>query len=99
MSNFRDRKLLDLAHRLEQCQCGCGLWVPGCEPAHSNQGVHGKGMSIKAHDCFHAAMAHDHHVAIDQGSKLSGEERNDIWRRAFDNTLLEYWRRGWLRVV
>lgn len=52
MSNYRNRALLDLAYQLP-----CMLQFPCCEggvgePAHSNQPRHGKGGSIKAHDCF-----------------------------------------------
>lgn len=98
--NYRNRSLLDLAHRLNECTCGCGLFVPeGLEPAHSNQSRHGKGMGIKSHDLFHAGLAHDCHARIDQGKDLSGEERADIWQLAHERTLLEYFRRGWLRVV
>src|SRR5690242_7404417 len=47
--NFRSRALLDLAHHLPCQWCGRGT---ASEPAHSNQQKHGKGMSLKLHDCY-----------------------------------------------
>lgn len=93
--NFRCRPLLDLAHHLPCQWCGKGT---ASEPAHSNQQKHGKGMSIKAHDVFFAALCHDCHSEIDQGSKLTKGERMELWQTAFERTLLELWKRGWLKV-
>lgn len=96
MANYRNRKLLDLAHRCMECPC-CGVGTPdGCEPAHANWSSYGKGMSIKAHDCFHAAMCHDCHAAMDQGSAMDRVQKLEFWRGAFERTLLHYWREGWL---
>lgn len=95
MSNYRNRKLLDLAHKLS-CQC-CGKHG-GSEPAHSNQSCHGKGMSIKAHDVFFAALCHDCHRELDQGKSMTFEEKCDMWQRAHDKTLLEIFRLGWVVV-
>jgi hypothetical protein len=98
MSNFRDRDLLNLAYALP-----CQLQIPGVctggdpsEPAHSNQSRHGKGKSLKAHDCFFAASCRECHVEIDQGSRLTREERIDIWQRGFERTVLVLWQRGLL---
>ena len=96
MANFRSRALLDLAHHLPCQWCGKGM---ASEPAHSNQSKHGKGMSLKSHDVFFAALCHECHAEIDQGSRLSKQERLELWQAAFERTLLEIWRRGWLRVV
>lgn len=103
MSNYRNRSLLDLAHDLHDCTAQiegvCQGYSPdGLEPAHSNQSRHGKGMSIKAHDCFHAAICHSCHVEIDQGHKLSREERAEVWQKAHERTILEYFNRGWLKT-
>ena len=98
MSNYRDRKLLDLAHRVTECQ-GCGKYCPdGCEPAHSNSMILGKGASIKAHDNFHAALCHECHVGIDSGRK-SGEDAAYDWARAHFRTMLLYFRNGWIKVA
>lgn len=94
--NYRNRRLLDLAHRLP-CQC-CGRGQAS-EPAHSNQSKHGKGMSIKSHDVFFAALCHDCHASLDQGSKLTREERQEMWQRAFEKTLLVLWERKLIQVA
>lgn len=104
MANYRNRRLLDLAHALHECTARlpglCLGYSPhGLEPAHSNQSCHGKGLSLKAHDVFHAALCHPCHAALDQGRQLSRAERVAVWSRAFEATYLEYFRRGWLHVV
>lgn len=104
MSNYRDRKLLDLAHRVNECQLRlpevCTGYSPdGCEPAHSNQSRHGKGMSIKADDNFHAAACHACHAELDQGRRFSRSEKMDFWQAGHDRTMALYWRNGWLKVA
>ncbi len=65
---YRDRKLLDLAHQVTECQLQLpgvcqGHSAHGCEPAHSNQQRHGKGMGHKAEDIFHVAACHACHAS------------------------------------
>jgi hypothetical protein len=104
--NFRNRKLLDLAHRICECQ-NCGRYTPeGSEPAHSNLMMHGKGVSIKAHDCFFAALCHACHAWLDQGGgdDPSGaytcgvRDKQMMWQAAANKTLLLLWRNGWIKV-
>lgn len=96
--NFRCRALLDLAYQLP-----CQLQIDGVceggmgEPCHSNQQIHGKGQSTKAHDCFFAAGCRPCHEALDNGC-LSREEAVAIWRRGADRTLLLLWQLGKIRV-
>lgn len=102
--NFRDRSLLDLAHHIHECQLQLpgvctGYSVEGCEPAHSNNAVHGKGARIKAHDCWHAAACHACHAEIDQGHRFTKEEKVDFMAAGIRRTLLEYFRRGWVGVL
>lgn len=97
--NYRNRELLDLAYAIP-----CQLNLPGCdggvgEPAHSNQSRHGKGGSIKAHDCFFASGCRSCHREIDQGKTMSREEKFDVWQRAYERTMLELWRRGLIGVT
>lgn len=99
-SHFRSRRLLDAIREI-----GCQAQIPDtCEggvnsdPAHSNQQKHGKGKSLKAHDCFAAAMCRACHREIDQGMKLSREDRLYYWQTAFDRTLLLLWQRGLIEV-
>ena len=58
--------------------------------AHSNQLRDGKGRAIKSHDFRVAALCFRCHAEIDQGSKMSKEDRVDIWEMAHRKTI------GWL---
>ena len=49
------------------------------QAAHANWGKYGKGMGMKAHDCFVAALCQTCHFAIDQGAKMTAEERVNEW--------------------
>lgn len=102
--NHRDRALLDLAHRVHQCQVGlpdvCQGHMPeGCEPAHANGQRWGKGTGIKAHDVFHAAACHACHVELDQGHRVTQEDKLFYWQRGFERTMLIYFREGWVSVA
>lgn len=97
--NYRNRDLLDLAYQIP-----CTINLPCCEggmgePAHSNQSRHGKGGSIKAHDCFFASGCRACHRELDQGKTMSREEKFDVWQRAYERTMLELWRRGLIGVT
>lgn len=52
------------------------------QASHSNQSRDGKGMALKAADYRIAALCVTCHAAVDQGSKLSREERLEIWELA-----------------
>ena len=87
----RSRRLLDAIKALP-CQ-HCGAAGPS-DPAHSNQAAHGKGKGIKASDIYAAALCrHDHHE-IDQGSRLTQDERVALWTAAWRKTVRELLRRG-----
>jgi hypothetical protein len=58
--------------------------------AHSNQIRDGKGKGIKAHDYRIAALCFKCHFDLDQGSKMSKEERLTAWDEAHRATV------GWL---
>lgn len=53
-------------------------------PAHSNQQQHGKGMGIKADDLYTAPACLHCHIELDQGHRLSKEERRQAWDRAYE---------------
>jgi len=100
----RDRRLLDLAHKVTTCQ-NCDRHVEsGCEPAHSNWMEHGKGKSRKASDFAHAALCHDCHSWLDQGwsdspcGMYAPEYKREMWTRAHFRTFSHYWREGWIRT-
>lgn len=97
---YRNRKLLDLAYELPCTMRIEGVCVGGRgEPAHSNQSRHGKGKSLKAHDCYFASACRACHREVDQGMRFSREERADIWQRAFEETLLLLWQGGHINVA
>lgn len=101
---YRNRRLLDLAHEINDCQMRIdgvciGYSPDGCEPAHSNEQRHGKGAGIKANDVFHVAACHPCHVEFDQGRRLTGEQRRHIFAAGFERTVAEYWRLGLVRVA
>lgn len=87
---YRNRKLLDLAREATHCM-DCGRHNDGTVvAAHSNQMRDGKGKSIKAHDHRVAFICFACHSEIDQGHKLSREERVARWEEAHRKTI------GWL---
>jgi hypothetical protein len=54
---------------------------------HSNQSKHGKGMGIKAPDSLVVALCHTCHHELDNGNKLSKEERRHLWDQAYIKTM------------
>lgn len=58
------------------------------QAAHANWTEYGKGMAIKAHDCYSAALCVTCHSNIDQGSKLTYQERKELWEAAWRKTIL-----------
>ncbi len=101
---YRDRKLLDLAHQVTECQLQLpgvcqGHSAHGCEPAHSNQQRHGKGMSHKAEDIFHVAACHACHAELDQGRRFTKEQKRDFWQDGWERTITIYFKNGWLKVA
>lgn len=97
--NYRSRALLDLAHELD-----CTLRIPGVceggrgEPCHANWAEMGKGLGQKAHDCFAVPGCRACHMELDQGSRLTKDERRRIWEAAFWRYLPKLWQRGMLVV-
>jgi hypothetical protein len=85
---YRNDKLLR-AVRDAPCM-NCGVRDGTVVAAHSNQLRDGKGRSIKAHDYRIAALCFRCHMELDQGSKLSKEERVQLWEQAHRSTV------GWL---
>lgn len=86
--NYRNKKLLEVV-REAPCQT-CGAQDGTVVAAHSNQLRDGKGRSIKAHDYRIASLCYSCHAQLDQGSKMSKEDRVDIWEMAHRKTI------GWL---
>lgn len=88
-SMVRDKAWLKAVASLDCQRCGTSGQT---QAAHANWGVYGKGMGMKAHDCFVAALCQTCHFAIDQGATLSGEARREQWEDAFRKTLVAAWR-------
>ncbi len=97
---FENKALRDLA-----AEQHCTIRIPGicieypCVSCHSNQSRHGKGKSMKAHDCFVAWGCSACHFALDQGPHLSRAQREDYWQRGFERTLYLMWRLELIRVA
>lgn len=86
-------KALMKAYRLIPCQ-HCGRDDGTVCGAHSNLMSDGKGRSIKSSDDKAASMCFKCHSKLDQGSKLSKEERTTMHRDAHVKTVRELVRRG-----
>lgn len=85
---YRNKKLLEVV-RESPCQ-HCGAQDGSVVAAHSNSLSDGKGRGIKAHDFKVAALCFRCHTELDQGSKMSREERRELWLNAHLKTI------GWL---
>lgn len=94
--NYRNQKLLEAVRDLP-CQ-HCGVQDGTVVAAHSNQLRDGKGRSIKAHDYRIAAMCFKCHAEIDQGAKMSRQERLNVWEEAHRRTVGLLFERGILTV-
>ena len=87
---YRNKKLTDALRDAPIC-FACGKHNDGTiVAAHSNQGMHGKGKALKAHDAYVAAICYQCHSDLDQGTSMTQEERVAMWNAA---CVLTY---GWL---
>lgn len=97
--NYRNRELLDLS-----ADQTCQFQIPGvclggpCVTCHSNESEHGKGVSIKAHDCFSAWGCYACHVFYDTGP-ASRAEKQAVFRVAMERTILAMWRQGLVGII
>lgn len=57
--------------------------------AHSNQSKHGKGMGMKAEDCYSVWACHCCHTWLDQGNAAQ-EDRVRAWDWAFERQIREW---------
>lgn len=93
----RNRKLLDQAH---DAPCfadfphDCTGWQ-GCEPAHSDSQVFGRGHGHKSNDWAFAALCHNAHMGLDG---MERDEKFWAWLRAFSKTQTWLWTEGRLQV-
>lgn len=82
---YRNKKLLE-ACRVLPCQI-CGIEDGTIVAAHSNQLRDGKGRGIKASDYRVASLCYRCHSELDQGTRLSKQERVDQWEEAHRKTI------------
>lgn len=94
---YRNTKLLE-AVRAFPCT-HCGRQDGTVVAAHSNQLRDGKGRGLKAHDYRIAALCHRCHADLDQGSKMSRAEREEIWEAAHRRTMGQLFERGIVMVA
>lgn len=71
----------------------------GVQVAHSNQLRDGKGRGLKSFPWRVAALCMPCHYDIDQGTKLSKQERRERWEDAHRATIGELFARGLVRPV
>ena len=88
---YRNKKLTDAA-RLLPCQ-HCGISDGTVVAAHSNQLRDGKGRGLKAHDYRIASLCYRCHSDLDQGSKMSKQERVEMFEEAHRKTIGELFER------
>ena len=95
--NYRDRDLLNLCYEFDCLLNIEGVCTGGTgEPCHANWPEFGKGAGMKAHDCYAVPGCRACHMELDQGSRLTKDERKHIWMRAFLRYLPMLWLRGLL---
>lgn len=98
--HYRNRDLLDLAYAVPcMIRLSCCAGGDAGMPCHSNNSEHGKGGSIKAHDCFYASGCDPCHRELDQGRSMTHDEKANAWRRAHDATMLYLWQNGYIGVI
>ena len=95
--NYRNKALLEIV-RDSPCQL-CGAMDGSVCASHSNQLRDGKGTGIKASDHRIAALCYTCHMELDQGSKMSKEDRQDIWEMAHRKTIGWLFESGRLKVI
>ncbi len=81
------------AFRLIPCQ-NCGADDGTVCAAHSNLGVHGKAGALKASDERCCSLCFRCHGELDQGSRLTYDERRALWWRAHVKSIELLARRG-----
>lgn len=85
----RSRDLLDACREIA-CQ-HCGAMDGTVVASHSNWLEHGKAKGRKADDNRVASLCHGCHSDLDQGSRMSGDERRAMWDAAHERTVDALW--------
>ena len=101
---LRNRKFLDLAHSIQECQLQVpgvckGFSPEGCEPCHGNWSWTGISTAKKSDDVF-AAGCHDCHRALDEYQNgMTRAEAEQLWSRGVVRTLIYMMRHEMLAVA
>ena len=90
---YRNQAWLQAVREIDYCVL-CGSY--GVQAAHRNEG---KGMGQKMDDCASAALCQSCHHDIDNGNRLSREERRSMMDRAIVLTLIELARSGKVGLI
>ena len=100
---FRNRRLLDLSHEAPcfasfRHLCSGHL---GCEPAHSDSQIYGRGVGHKSADWAVAFMCHNAHRMISAiiNPPFEREQKQAEWLLAHVRTMNWLWENGKLRVA
>jgi len=73
----------------------CYLQIGTCSshetvvPCHSNQGIHGKAMGLKACDIYTVPGCHKCHAELDQGNRFDKAQKFEIWNLAYSRWVLD----------
>ena len=76
-------------------ECGACNSMAGSQAAHENMN---KGMGLKVSDARCAALCVNCHRELDQGKKMTREERREFWKDAYISTIVRMIERGVLVV-
>lgn len=89
---IRSEKWLRAVRSIENCVL-CGAY--GVQAAHINES---KGMGMKTHDVWTAAICPKCHHELDNGTRYTREERRETLRKAALDTIAQLARMGLLAV-
>lgn len=90
--SFRSPKLLKAARDQACVLCGS---VGTTVPAHANSVALGKGTGIKAPDYYIAFLCQQHHDLYDgRQGRLTMEEKEELWLRAYVRTVARWFELG-----
>ena len=101
--SYRNRRLLDLAHEapcFAQFEHDCSSYL-GCEPAHADSQLFGRGHGHKAHDFAYASLCHNAHLKLSAqvGGGMDRDTKFHEWLRAYVATQEWLWTNGKLKVA
>lgn len=100
---YRNRKLLNIAHDMPCCAQFPHECVDrnGCEPAHADWQIFGRGVGHKSADWAFAAMCHNAHrmISAQVNPPFDREQRQTEWLRAYVKTQDWIWTNNLVKVA